>query len=122
LGIELCLQNPIKADWVLDVLLRIAAMEILIGAGFIRNARVLGHGDRIALAASAFGASEMTSVVAVKGAEFHLGTGSFFLMLLFPISDAERKHAATYGADDLIGKLKANTAFPVSSTPRKSVV
>jgi hypothetical protein len=52
LRIELRIDTPLDAHWAKDVLLRLSAMQLLIGAGRITSARLLGHGDRLRIDAT----------------------------------------------------------------------
>ena len=85
LGIELRIDTIADEHWPKDVLLRLAAMQLLIGAGRFTGARRLADGDRIRVGAETFGdRSSMTTLVALKEAEVELPSGTFELIRLFP--------------------------------------
>jgi hypothetical protein len=123
LGIELRVDVSREAHWTTDVLLRISAMQLLIGSGRMSGARLLGVGDRMKVGAETFGKnSSVTSLIAADGGQIQLPSGTFTLLQLFAITDAEREHAASHGADALLTILRARTAFPISDVTRASVV
>lgn len=123
LGIELRIDNPSDEHWVKDVLLRLSAMQLLIGAGRVTGARVLGHGDLVKVGAETFGAeSEMTSLLATKVADLRLVSGRFEMIQLFAITDAERQLVATQGVDVLLAVLRRDTTYPINDLARRSVV
>ena len=62
----------------------------------------------------------MTGLLAVKDADLQIPSGSFAVLHLFAITDAERQLAAERGAEVLIERLQEKTSFPVSDTTRPS--
>ena len=123
LGIELRIDNPSDEHWVKDVLLRLSAMQLLIGAGRITGARVLGDGDRVRVGAETFGdRSAMTSLLASEVADFHLASGTFEVMQLFAITDSEFEFARAEGAEALLSVLRLNTTYPINDIARGSLV
>jgi Suppressor of fused protein (SUFU) len=123
LGLELRIDSPSQEHWAFDILLRLSALQLLIGAGRITGGRLLGHGDRIRVGAGAFGEhSAMTSLIGTKVADLQIQSGMFELIQLFPITDAERELAARQGLEALSLALRQNTTYPVSDCMRCSVV
>jgi hypothetical protein len=115
LGIELRLDGVSPEDWPKDVLLRLSALQLLIGAGRVSGARVLGDGDRVRVGPETFGkSSAMTSLLATKAAGFQLPSGSFDVIQLFAIADAEREFAAAHGVEALMRVLRQSTSYPIS--------
>lgn len=122
LGFELRIDNLGDEHWVVDILLRLSAMQLLIAAGKFKGVRLIAHGDRVRVSNDTFaGTTEMTSLLAVKDADLRLPSGTFELISLFTITDAERQLAMSEGAESLIDLLKAKTAFPVNDVTRRSV-
>ena len=123
LGIELRIDNAADEDWAVDVLLRLAAMQLLIGAGRLPGARLLGHGDRVRVGADTFGnGSSMTSLLATKVVDLQLASGTFQMIRLFAITGAERELGSQRGAEALIAVLRERTSYPVNNIARQSVV
>jgi hypothetical protein len=123
LGIELRLDNRADEDWAKDVLLRLAAMQLLIGCGKFTGARLLGHGDRVRVGSETFGeGSAMTSLLVTKLSDLKLPSGTFEMLQLFAITDRERELGATQGAEVLMQALRQNTTYPVNDITRQSVV
>jgi hypothetical protein len=123
LGIELRIDTLSDEYWAKEVLLRISAMQLLVGSGRFTGARLLADGDRVRLSAETFGAaSTMTSLLASAVADLQLPSGTFKMIQLYAISDAERDLAATQGADALVAVLREGTTFPVNDISRRSVV
>jgi hypothetical protein len=123
LGIELRLDSPSDEFWATDVLLRLSAMQLLIQAGRITGARVLGDGDRVRVGTETFGSgSKMVALLATGTTTHHLSSGHFRIIQLFPITEAEREYAGAKGAESLLDALRQNTAYPVSDLGRTSVV
>ena len=123
LGVELRVDSGSNEPWVKDVLLRVSAMQLLIGAGYFENARILIDGDRIRVAPETFGdASVMTALLVTKIADFQLLSGKFSMMQLFPISNSERDLATAHGSNVLLSALQHKTTYPVSDVRRASIV
>lgn len=123
LGLELCVDSASDEYWVKDVLLRLSAMQLLVGSGRLSGVRLLGHGDRIKVGSETFGdGSAMTSLIATKAADLQLSSGKFELIQLFAITDAEREFAAKHGAEALVAMLQENTTFPVNNIMRQGIV
>jgi hypothetical protein len=123
LGIELRVDNVSDEHWPKDVLLRLSAMQLLIGAGRFAGARLLGDGDRVRVGGETFGdGSDMTGLLATKVADLQIASGSFQMIGLFAISDAEREFAAANGAEALLSLLRENTTYPINDVTRRSVV
>lgn len=123
LGIELRLDNETDAHWMKDVLLRLSAMQLLIGAGRFPGARILGRGDRVSVGSETFeSGSEMTALLATDVTRFQLASGSFDLLQLFAISEAEKDFAVARGADSLVELLRQKTKYPINDIARRSVV
>jgi len=122
LGIELRIDVPADEHWAKDVLLRLAAMQLLIGAGRLTHAKLLEDGDRIRVGVETFGSrSSMAALLATRDTDLQLRSGTFALIRLFAISDEEREHASTYSAESLVAALRKKTAYPVSDITRRSV-
>lgn len=118
LGFELRIDSSSDEHWAKDVLLRLSAMQLLIGAGRISGARLLRHGDRIKVGDGTFGdQSAMTGLLATKVGDFQLPSGTFEIIQLFAITDAERE----FGAEALMATLRESTTYPVSDISRRSV-
>lgn len=123
LGIELRIDTIADEHWATDVLLRLAAMQLLIGAGRFTGARLVADGDRITVGAETFGGrSSMMALLATKDTDLRLPSGGFELIRLFAISDAEREYASTHGAESLVVALREKTTYPVSDLARQSVL
>lgn len=123
LGLEFRIDSISDEHWIKDVLLRLSAMQLLIGARRLSGARLLGHGDRIRVGAETFGeGSAMTTLLATKVAAFALPSGTFEMIQLFAITDRERELAATRGAEALVAALLERTTYPVNNIARRSAV
>lgn len=123
LGIELRIDTFSDEHWAKDVLLRLSAMQLLVGAGRLAGVRLLGHGDRIRVGAETFGGeSRMTSLLATEVADLQLPSGAFRVIQLFAITDAERQLATAHGTDALLTSLREMTAYPVNDIARHSTV
>jgi hypothetical protein len=123
LGIELRIDNIGDEHWPTDVLLRLSAMQLLVGAGRFRGTRQIGHGDRVKVGAGTFGAlSQMTALLATNEGQHNLPSGTFEMIQLFAISDAERELAAERGTDVLLEALRRDTTYPTNDITRQSVV
>lgn len=122
LRIELRVDSESEDDWIVDTLLRLSAMQLLIGAGRF-NGRILAHGDRVRLGAGAFADdSSLTTLVAVKTADMTVESGTFSILHLVGITDAERDFAMTAGVEELLNVLRAKTRFPMTDVARPSVL
>lgn len=122
LGIELRIDAIANEHWAKDVLLRLAAMQLLIGAGRIARARLVGDGDRIKVGAETFGGrTTMMALLATKDTDLKLRSGTFALIRLFAISDAEREYASAHGDESLVVALREKTAYPVNDITRRSI-
>ncbi|HEX2834287.1 MAG TPA: suppressor of fused domain protein [Thermoanaerobaculia bacterium] len=123
LGIELRIDTFSEEHWPKDVLLRLSAMQLLVGAGRLAGARLLGHGDRVRVGAETFGGqSTMTSLLATEVADLQLPSGAFKLIQLFAITDAERELATTQGTEALLTPLRETTTYPVNDITRHSIL
>jgi hypothetical protein len=123
LGIELCIDDRCDEHWPKDVLLRLSTMQLLIGAGRFTGARLLRHGDYIKIGAETFGeGSAMTTLLTTKVADLQLPSGTFEMMQLFAITDAERELGVRQGADALVVALRQYTTYPINDIMRSSVV
>lgn len=123
LGIELRMDTVGDDYWAKDVLLRLAAMQLLIGAGRFTGARLIGDGDRVRVGAETFGrGSAMTSLLATRDRRFELPSGTFEVLRLFAISEAEREYAASHGFESLVIALRGETTYPVNDVLRRSVL
>ncbi|HEX2062480.1 MAG TPA: suppressor of fused domain protein [Thermoanaerobaculia bacterium] len=122
LGIELRIDAVVDEFWAKDVLLRLAAMQLVIGAGRFTGARLVADGDRIRVGAETFGGrSAMTAFLATKDTTLELPSGTFELIRLFAISEGEREHAAAYGAESLVAALREKTTYPINDITRRSI-
>ena len=122
LGIELVIDNASDEHWVKDVLLRLSAAQLLIGAGRYSGARILADGDRIRVGPDTFGEqSVMTGLLATKVTDLQLPSGKFELIRLFAITDAERELAVRDGAESLVAVLGRRTTYPVNDVHRDGV-
>jgi hypothetical protein len=123
LGIELRLDNTSEEGWPIDVLLRLSAMQLLIGAGRFATARVLDEEDRVRVSPETFGkTSSMVALLATNVAGFQLLSGSFRLIQLFAISDAEHEFAAKRGGKEFLKILREKTSYPTNDIARRSAV
>jgi hypothetical protein len=123
LGIELRIDNVSDEHWIKDVLLRLSAMQLLIGAKKLAGARLLANGDRVRIGSATFGeGSAMTSLLATKVADLQLPSGTFQMIQLFAITDPEREYAVMHGADALVAILRETTSYPVNEIARRSAV
>jgi Suppressor of fused protein (SUFU) len=123
LGVELRIDNRSDEHWALDVLLRISAMQLMIGAGRFRGARIVGDGDRIRVGADTFGqGSAMAALLASKAADLELPSGTFEMIQLFAITGSELEFATTHGVTALIAELRRETTYPINDIRRQSVV
>ena len=123
LGIELRIDTVRDEFWALDVLLRLAALQLLIGAGCLPNARLLASGGRVRVASATFGQdSAMVGLLAVSVATLTIPTGRFGVLQLYPVTEAELQFASTEGSDVLLARLREHAAFPVADIHRRSAV
>jgi hypothetical protein len=123
LGLELRVDTVSDEHWAKDVLLRLSAMQLLVGAGHLAGVHLLGHGDRVRVGAETFGGeSAMTNLLATEVADLQLPSGAFKLIQLFAITDAERQLATAQGTDALLTTLREQTAYPVNDIARRSTV
>lgn len=123
LGIELRIDTASDEHWAKDVLLRLSAMQLLVGAGRLAGARLLGHGDRVRVSAETFGeGSPMTSLLATEVADLELPSGTFRLIQMYAITDAERQLATAQGTEALLTPLREQTTYPVSNIMRHSIL
>jgi hypothetical protein len=123
LGIELRIDNASEEHWLKDIMLRLSATQLLIGAGRLSGARLLGDGDLVRVGAGTFGGdSPMTALLATKVASLQLPSGTFDIIQLFAITDAERDFAATRGSGSLLRTLTESTTYPINDITRRSVV
>jgi hypothetical protein len=123
LGIELRIETMSNEHWAKDVLLRLSATQLLIAAGRMTGARLLSSGDRIRVGAENFGnRSAMTSLLVTKVADLKLPSGTFEMLQLVAITDAEGELAKSQSAEALVALLRDKTGYPISDVGRSSLV
>ena len=123
LGFELRLDNPTDEPWCKDVMLRLSALQLLVGAGRLPAGRLLEGDDVIIVGAQTFGGStNMTALLASTIERVSLASGVFRILQLFAITDAEQRHASEHGEYALLSLLREKTAYPMNDVTRASVV
>lgn len=122
LGIEFRADSVTDEYWIIDVLLRLSAVQLLVGAGHLQGSRIASDGDRIVVGRNVFGESSvLDSLLATSVAKLRLPSGNFEVLQLFAISSAERDYATRHGHENLRNLLREKTSYPVNDITRSSI-
>lgn len=127
-GTELVLETPEQSQWAILILQRLLAFNILLVHGRFGLTQPLDYGSRVPLRCSIDldGGSALTHVV--FGApehyshSFKLLSGKVDFLHMVGITQSERDYAQAQDSAQLLDKLKAAKAFPVTKPARIAVV
>lgn len=127
-GVEMVLQAVEQSDWAIQVLLRMLAFDLLLAAGKFPGAAPLGMGDRVPLRAPINGeaACLVRNLVVVEpegtASGFNLPSGTADFVSFTGATDAEIAFAKANSSGDLVERLRAAGAHPVTDPRRRSVI
>jgi hypothetical protein len=129
IGIELVFETNSSAKWAISFLQNMVAYNILLAAGrFGEQYSILSEGDRVPLRSSIDGSSDsaiqntMVSAPDHFDKSFKLESGQVDFLHFVGISDAELAEAKKSSSAELLLKLKAAGAYPVTDPRRKSIL
>jgi len=128
LGFELMFECTEQAPWVVPVLHRLQAYEMLVAVGRFPGAELFEYGNRIPLNASLAPAlqSEITWLLVeppkVCAPWFELASGRVDFFELVGLTEAEARFAREQGHDALVERLVAGSEFPVTDPRRASLI
>ncbi|MFC0682539.1 suppressor of fused domain protein [Lysobacter korlensis] len=127
LGVELVLEAPSKAEWPIRVLKRMLAFHVLAARGHFGDRPGLDYGARLPLGGPIAPGTDSALQFAMVAAPEHypatssLASGKFDFLHVVGISESERDFAKDAGHEELVRKLSAAAAFPVTDPQRASV-
>lgn len=127
LGIELVLETPRQAQWAVNVTTSMLAYQLLLAAGRYGEPRLLGPYARIPLNGAIDGAgSQLTHLLVCPSSAapepLELESGTFSLVQLVGVTEAEVQFARDRGGEELLQLLTARGAWPATDASRASVV
>lgn len=126
LGVELSMETPAYAEWAIRLLNRMLAFHVLAAHGHFGEKPGLDYGARVPVGGPIDGQdSRLTHVVAtvpecVEPIQ-QLPSGKFDLLHFVGVTPAELEYAKAQGTDELILRLRAQGAAPVTDPARESV-
>jgi|SRR6185437_11104229 len=126
LGCEFIFESSVRGDWAITRLLQLMAYQILLCHGRYPGREPLGLFDRLPLRGPVWDDESEIQFLMLAPADPSVGTqqlasGSFELLRVIGITDAEATFARAHGGDALIERLRAAAAFPVTDPRRRSV-
>jgi hypothetical protein len=127
LGIEFVLEVPEQADWPIHALRRLLTYHLLACHGRLGQATPMDYGHRIPAGGPVDGSrnSELTFFAVAKPGHYkasaQLDSGRFDFLHLIGITEREREFARMSSTEDLIARLEAGGAYPVTDPGRTSV-
>lgn len=128
LGLELVLCTPERAEWAIERLAHVVALQTLLSCGkYAAHAEGLSLHDRIPLGGSVSPQpSELTWLMVGPPdglpAGFQLPSGSVELRAVVGITEAEAAYSMKHGGDRLLDLLRKGAVYPVTDWRRKSVL
>lgn len=127
LGVEYILTTSSFHEWAMGVTLNMLAFQLLLAAGRLGKAALVGMHDRVPLRAPIDGKQSALTHILFAGApglgeSEHLPSGRFEFLQLIGISDAEATYARKHGGDALVALLQERGGYPLTDAARASVV
>lgn len=124
-GTELVMETLVAADWPIVVLQRLLAFNILLVHGRFGEPNPLDYWHRVPVG-SIVDESELKHLVIAPPINYEaqvvLASGKVDLLHVVGITEQERDYAKEHGSDELVSRLKAADAFPVTNPNRQSVI
>jgi hypothetical protein len=127
LGFELCLCTPDRAPWAIDVLQHLMAWQLLVATGASQG-QPLATGQRVPLGGPVDGtaACRLTWVLVEppgwSPTSFELPSGKVDWLCLVGVSEPEVAFARAHDQPQLVGRLRADGCWPLTSPGRRDVV
>ena len=127
LGVEFVFEVPEQADWAVHVLRRLLAYHLLLAHGRYGDSAPLDYGHRVPAGGAIDWStdSELTFLAIAKPTHYpateQLASGLFDFLHVVGITEAERDYAKATSTEDLISKLEAHGAYPVTASKRAPV-
>lgn len=126
LGVEFAVEAPEQAEWPIKLLQKILAYHLLLCMGKL-DGTPLDYGHRVPTGPIDGDPTTQVRVVAVAKpehypAEQQLPSGKFDFLHLVGVTEPERDWARLHSTADLVARLTAAGAFPVTLPARGSVV
>lgn len=127
-GVEFTFSVSEQGDWAIQVLQRMLAFDLLLGAGRFPGRDRLALHDRIPFRGPINGAAdcELRNLVLVEcedgPKEFGLPSGEVILVGFTGMTDAELAFAKVHGSGALLNQLRAAGYHPITNPHRTSLV
>ena len=127
LGVEFVLEAPGQADWPICTLQRLLAYQVLLTHGRLGDYPPLDYGHRLPAGGTIDGSasSHLTFLAIAKATHYPssatLQSGKFDFLHAVGITEQERDFAKATSTEELIAKLNANSAFPMTDPDRLGV-
>lgn len=126
LGCEFIFESSVQGDWAIRRLWQLMAYQMLLCHNRYPGRDPLGLFDRLPLRSPIWDQESEVQILMLAPAESSLRTqqveaGSFELLRVVGITDAEAAFARVHGGDSLLKSLQSGSAFPVTDPTRGSV-
>ena len=127
-GVEFLFASTRQGDWAITYLQNMLAFDILLSAGRFQGRGPLGVGDRIPLRAPISGKADCVLRNAIVShpetfpSGFALPSGRVDFLTFTGVTDDEISFAKANGTPDLIERLLAAGAYPITDPTRRSVI
>lgn len=124
LGVEFVIEAPSQADWPIRALQRLLAYQVLLTHGRFGDYSPLDYGHRLPAGGAIDGStdSKLTFLAIAKPTHYpssaSLQSGKFDFLHVVGITEQERDFAKATSTEELIDKLIANSAFPITDPGR----
>lgn len=126
LGCEFIFESSVQGDWAIRRLWQLMSYQMLLCHNRYPGRDPLGEFDRLPLRSPIWPQESEIQVLMLVPAESswrsqQLESGSFELLRVVGITDAEAAFARAQGGDSLLESLRSGSAFPVTDPTRKSI-
>jgi hypothetical protein len=127
LGVEFVIETPSQADWPIRVLQRLLAYQVLLTHGRFGDYSPLDYGHRLPVGGTVDGStgSKLTVLAIAKPTHYpssvQLPSGKFDFLHVVGITEQERDFAKATSTAELIAKLSANEAYPITDPARPGI-
>ena len=124
LGVEFVIEAPSQANWPIRALQRLLAYQVLLTHRRLGNYAPLDYGHRLPAGGAVDGSrdSKLTFLAIAKPTHYpssaSLQSGKFDFLHVVGITEQERDFAKATSTEELIAKLSANSAFPITDPGR----
>lgn len=126
LGYEFVFESSVQGNWAIRRLWQLMAYQILLSHGRYPGREPLGLFDRLPLRSPIWSEDSEIEHLMIAPADPPTGSqrlesGSFDLLRIVGITEAEAAFARSHGGDVLLAQLRMSAAFPVTDPARHTV-